>query len=73
VIESTGMEARARLRRPRDRGDTENRAEKPEDAVIDENEIDQILADSFPASDAPPWTLGVASVRAKKIRNQNKQ
>ena len=25
-----------------------------------ENDIDRILADSFPASDAPPWTLGVA-------------
>jgi hypothetical protein len=24
-----------------------------------ESDIDQILADSFPASDAPPWTLGV--------------
>jgi hypothetical protein len=27
----------------------------------EESEIDQILADSFPASDAPPWTLGVAA------------
>ena len=26
----------------------------------DEGEIDQILADSFPASDTPPWTLSVA-------------
>ncbi len=25
-----------------------------------EEEIDQILADSFPASDTPPWTLSVA-------------
>ena len=25
-----------------------------------EGEIDQILADSFPASDTPPWTLSVA-------------
>jgi hypothetical protein len=28
--------------------------------TAEEREIDQILADSFPASDAPPWTLGVA-------------
>ena len=28
-------------------------------ADVPESEIDQILADSFPASDAPPWTLGV--------------
>ena len=27
--------------------------------AIQEREIDEILADSFPASDAPPWTLGV--------------
>ena len=27
--------------------------------AIQEREIDVILADSFPASDAPPWTLGV--------------
>lgn len=27
--------------------------------AIQEREIDDILADSFPASDAPPWTLGV--------------
>ena len=25
----------------------------------DEYDIDRILAESFPASDAPPWTLGV--------------
>lgn len=29
------------------------------EAGIDERELDQILADSFPASDAPPWTLGL--------------
>lgn len=28
-------------------------------AISDEREIDFILADSFPASDPPPWTLGV--------------
>jgi hypothetical protein len=31
-------------------------------SVTEESEIDQVLADSFPASDVPPWTLGVASV-----------
>ena len=34
--------------------------EYPNDAAADESGIDEILADSFPASDAPPWTLGVA-------------
>ena len=40
--------------------------EQPKDAGIEEGEIDQILADSFPASDAPPWTLGVSSARPKE-------
>lgn len=35
----------------------------PRDNGTDESEIDQILADSFPASDAPPWTLGVSAIR----------
>ncbi len=26
-----------------------------------EEAIDEVLADSFPASDAPPWTLGIDS------------
>jgi hypothetical protein len=33
--------------------------ERPQHIAIEESDIDQILADSFPASDAPPWTLGV--------------
>lgn len=32
---------------------------QPSNVAAEEREIDQILADSFPASDAPPWTLGV--------------
>ena len=33
--------------------------DQPMDRGAKEREIDQTLADSFPASDAPPWTLGV--------------
>jgi hypothetical protein len=40
--------------------------EHPKNADAQEKEIDQILADSFPASDAPPWTLGVTSSRAEE-------
>ena len=35
-------------------------ADQPSSSSPDEGEIDQILADSFPASDSPPWTLSVA-------------
>jgi hypothetical protein len=33
--------------------------EQPTSAGTEEGDIDQILADSFPANDAPPWTLGI--------------
>jgi hypothetical protein len=38
-----------------------------------ESEIDQILADSFPASDAPPWTLGVASAQPERVERPKRQ
>lgn len=34
-----------------------------------EGKIDQALADSFPASDAPPWTLGLGS--PKLVQSQD--
>lgn len=45
-----------------------SRDEQPRDVDAEEGQIDQILADSFPASDAPPWTLGVTSARPKSVR-----
>jgi hypothetical protein len=38
---------------------------------VEEVEIDQILADSFPASDAPPWTLGVSEMAPKTSNDAN--
>jgi hypothetical protein len=48
-------------------------AEHPQNAGTDESQIDQALADSFPASDAPPWTLGVPSPGSTRIRKQKGQ
>ena len=47
--------------------------EYPKNADAEERQIDQILADSFPASDAPPWTLGVPSPRPKGARKRKER
>ena len=47
--------------------DGENRQDRrPKNVDAEENAIDEILAQSFPASDAPPWTLGVTPALPKE-------
>ena len=53
--------------------DTKQRDEHAKNAGTEESHIDQTLADSFPASDAPPWTLGVRRALATSGRNKKKQ
>jgi hypothetical protein len=37
------------------------------DGTPEERELDEILEGSFPASDPPPWTLGVARTQALRL------
>ena len=64
------------MKRPTD-ADARETAEPPneqsKDLSIEESDIDQVLADSFPASDAPPWTFGVPSARATRMWTPQKR
>jgi hypothetical protein len=46
--------------------------EQPTNAGTKEHDIDRILADSFPASDPPPWTLGVTQAPTKNSQTTKK-
>jgi hypothetical protein len=50
--------------------ETKKQHEHPTNAGVEEREIDRALADSFPASDAPPWTLGVTPALSQKRRQR---
>jgi hypothetical protein len=52
---------------------TSRQDDRSRNASVEENEIDQILADSFPASDAPPWTLGVKPARPKNTEKPERR
>jgi hypothetical protein len=47
--------------------------EHARDVNADESKLDQTLADSFPASDAPPWTLGVTRAVPQRRERQGGQ
>jgi hypothetical protein len=42
---------------------TRDAARAADDITPEERKLDEVLADSFPASDPPPWTLGTSRPR----------
>jgi hypothetical protein len=68
-VELTRKEEHVKRKADPDARDTENgTSERSRNVGIDESDIDQVLPDSFPDSNAPPWTLGVMAPRTEKFR-----
>ena len=62
-----GVANRGDLDRESHKGDPETTtrdvSRAADDITPDERKLDEVLADSFPASDPPPWTLGTSRPR----------